>query len=159
MCASADRKNTQANMDSVYLMTNIVPQTQAMNGGPWEVLETYCRTLCNAGNVLYIVSGTYGTGGTGLNGYKTTLASGYLTVPAKLWKVIMVLPAGTNDLSRVTTSTRLIAVVMDNNLGPFNAWTTYRVSVDAVESLTGYDFFSNVPKPTQDVIEAVVDNQ
>jgi endonuclease G len=71
----------------------------------------------------------------------------------------MVLPAGTNDLSRVTTSTRCIAVIMNNDEGPFNSWQSYRVSVDSVEALTGLDFFSNVPVDVQAVIEAVVDNQ
>jgi DNA/RNA endonuclease G (NUC1) len=33
------------------------------------------------------------------------------------------------------------------------------VSVDQVETLTGYDFFSNVPASIQNVIESVVDNQ
>ena len=158
MCASADRKDLQTDMDSVYLMTNIVPQTQAQNGGPWELLEAYCRTLASAGNVLYIYSGGYGNGGTGLNGYTTTIASGKIAVPAKTWKVIMVLPAGTNDLSRVSTSTRCIAVIMNNDLGPFNAWGTYRVSVDSVEALTGYDFFSNVSPTIQSSIESVVDS-
>jgi endonuclease G len=93
-----------------------------------------------------------------LNGYATTIASGKVAVPAKLWKVIMVLPAGSNDLSRVTTSTRCIAVIMNNDEGPFNGWGTYRVSVDAVEALTGYDFFSNVPTSVQAVIESTVDS-
>ncbi len=157
MCASADRKDLQTDMDSVYLMTNIMPQTQANNGGPWEVLETYCRTLASAGNVLYIYSGRYGAGGTGLNGYYTTIASGKISVPAKFWKIIVVLPAGTNDLARVTTSTRVIAVLMNNDLGPFNSWGTYRVSVDSLESLTGFDFLSNVSTNIQAVIEATVD--
>lgn len=159
-CPSADRKNTQANMDTVYLMSNIMPQTQAKNGGGWEGLETYCRTLAGQGNVLYIYAGSCGTGGTGLNGYKTSLANGSLTVPAKMWKVIMVLPAGTNDLSRVTTSTRTIAIVMNNDTTscPTNSWGNYRVSVDSIESLTGLDFFSNVSPSIQSVIEASVDN-
>jgi endonuclease G len=33
------------------------------------------------------------------------------------------------------------------------------VSVDQVEQLTGYDFFSNVPVSIQSVIESRVDNQ
>jgi DNA/RNA endonuclease G (NUC1) len=33
------------------------------------------------------------------------------------------------------------------------------VSVDQVEALTGFDFFSNVPVAIQNVIEAQVDNQ
>jgi endonuclease G len=38
------------------------------------------------------------------------------------------------------------------------AWGTYRVSVDALESLLGYDFLSNVSTSIQSVIEASVDN-
>jgi endonuclease G len=38
-------------------------------------------------------------------------------------------------------------------------WRAYRVSVDQVEGMTGYDFFSNVPASIQSVIEARVDNQ
>jgi endonuclease G len=159
MCPSADRINTQANNDAVFVMTNMIPQNQNNNGGPWEQLENYERTLANAGNVLYIISGGYGAGGTDLNGtVKTTIASGKVTVPAKTWKVIMVLPAGTNDVSRVTTSTRCIAVIMNNDNGPFNSWGTYRVSVDYIESLTGFDFFSNVSPSIQAAIESVVDS-
>ncbi len=159
MCPSADRTNIEANNDSVFYMTNIIPQTQAQNGGPWETLEGYCRGLAQSGNKLYIYAGTWGEGGTGLYGYLTSFANGKVTVPAKTWKVIMVLPAGTDDVSRVTTSTRCIAVIMNNDLGPFSAWTNYRVSVDSVEALTGYDFFPNVSKDIQKVIEAQVDNQ
>jgi DNA/RNA endonuclease G (NUC1) len=159
MCPSADRINTQANNDAVFVMTNMIPQNQTNNGGPWEQLENYERALANGGNVLYIISGGYGAGGTDLTGVvKTTIASGKVTVPAKTWKVIMVLPAGTNDVSRVTTSTRCIAVIMNNDNGPFNAWGTYRVSVDYIESLTGFDFFSNVSPSIQAVIESVVDS-
>ena len=57
MCPSADRTRTEADNDTVFLMTNMIPQTQAQNGGPWEVLEGYCRTLAQQGNKLYIVSG------------------------------------------------------------------------------------------------------
>ena len=159
MCPSGDRLNTQANNDALFVMTNMIPQNQNNNGGIWEQLETYERTLANAGNVLYIYSGGYGSGGTGLNGYATTIAGGKVTVPAKIWKVILVLPAGTNDVSRVTSTTRTIAVIMDN-ADPVSGdtWGTHRVSVDAVESLTGFDFFSNVSPSIQSVIEAKVDN-
>ena len=71
----------------------------------------------------------------------------------------MVLTPGTGDVSRVTTGTRCIAVILDNNQGPFNDWKTFRVSVDSVETLTGYDFFPNVPVEIQSVIESVVYNQ
>jgi endonuclease G len=47
---------------------------------------------------------------------------------------------------------------MPNEQGIRNrAWRDFRQSVDAVEGLTGYDFFSNVPPAVQAAIEAAVD--
>ena len=37
-------------------------------------------------------------------------------------------------------------------------WYRYRVSVDSLEALTGYDFLSRVPAGVQSSIEAVVDS-
>ncbi|HEX8098518.1 MAG TPA: DNA/RNA non-specific endonuclease, partial [Pyrinomonadaceae bacterium] len=130
------------------------------NQGPWEQLESFSRTLVNQGNELYIIAGGQGQGGTGSNGGTTlTIANGHVTVPNVTWKVIIVIPQGTDDVSRVTTQTRTIAVIMPNTQGiRTNAWQQYIVSVDQVEALTGYDFFSNVPADIQAVIEARVDN-
>ncbi|MDT7808426.1 MAG: endonuclease mitochondrial [Acidobacteriota bacterium] len=160
-CPSADRTNTVASNSATFLMTNMMPQSPDNNQGPWAALETYCRTLVSSGNELYIIAGGSGSGGTGSNGgTTTTVASGHVAVPSQTWKVIIVMPTGTNDVSRVTTSTRTIAVIMPNTQGiRANDWKTYRVSVDQVESLTGYDFFSNVSTSIQSVIEARVDNQ
>ena len=69
-------------------------------------------------------------------------------------------PEHGGDVSRVTTSTRLIAVDIPNNAGiRNNDWRSYRTSVDQIESWTGYNFFSAVPASIQSVIEAKVDNQ
>jgi endonuclease G len=160
-CPSADRTDTVPDNSATFLMTNMMPQAPDNNQGPWEQLESYCRTLVSAGDELYIIAGGTGSGGTGSNGgVTTTIAGGHVSVPSQTWKVIIVLPAGTNDVSRVTTSTRTIAVIMPNAQGiRGNAWQQYRVSVDQVEALTGYDFFSNVPVNIQAAIESTVDNQ
>jgi endonuclease G len=150
MTPSADRTQTVADNSSTFLMTNMIPQLPANNQGPWASLETYCRTLAGAGNELYVVSGGYGTQG--------TIAGGHVTVPSQTWKVIIVLPAGTNDAARVTTSTRAIAVIMPNSGSINSDWRTYRVSVDQVEALTGFDFFANAPDAAENLIEALVDN-
>jgi endonuclease G len=160
-CPSADRTLTVADNSSTFLMTNMLPQSPDNNQGPWANMENYLRTLVSSGNELYVIMGGSGSGGTGSNGgTTTTIASGHIAVPSQVWKVVIVLPAGTNDVSRVTTSTRTIAVIMPNTQGIRTAdWKTYRVSVDQVETLTGYNFFSNVPATAQNVIESVVDNQ
>ena len=164
MCPSGDRTASVADNSSTFLMTNFVPQAPFNNQGPWEALESYCRTLVNnSGKELYIISGGSGQGGSGSNGGTTnTVAAGHVVVPSETWKVIMVLDAASgNDVARVTTSTRLIAVRMPNaqSIGSGTDWRTFRVSVDEIETLTGYDFFSNVPVGIQAVIEATVDNQ
>ncbi len=151
MTPSGDRTATIPDNSATFLMTNMIPQTSQNNAGPWNDLEIYCRTLAQAGNELYIISG--GTGDQG------TIANGHVVVPTQTWKVIIVLPNGDNDVSRVTTATRTIAVIMPNSTTINSDWRTYRVSVDQVEALTGFDFFSNVPTAIQNVIEATVDNQ
>jgi len=151
MCPSADRTISVAANSATFLMTNMIPQLPANNQGVWANLESYSRSLVSQGNELYIISG-----GQGLRFF---IANGHVAVPAQTWKVIIVLPVGTNDVSRVTTSTRTIAVVIPNS-GTINSdWRTYRVSVDQVEAITGFDFFSNVPSGIQAVIEGQVDNQ
>jgi endonuclease G, mitochondrial len=151
MCPSADRTLTVADNSATFKMTNMVPQTADNNRITWEGLEEYSRNLAiNDGSELYIIAGTYGNAG--------TINSGHIVVPTYTWKVIIVLPSGTDDVSRVTSSTRTIAVWVPNQNGINNDWKTYRVSVDYVESMTGYDFFTNVTDATESAIESVTDN-
>ena len=79
-------------------------------------------------------------------------------VPSNCWKVLVVLPVGTGDATRVTTATRVIAVNMPNSNAIGTAWGSYRTSVDAIESATGYNILSSVSASVQSVIEAQVDN-
>ena len=153
---SGDRTVTIPDNSATFLMTNMMPQAPDNNQGPWEQLESYCRTLVSQGNELYIIAGGAGQGGIGSNGPAQTIAGGHVSVPAQTWKVIIVLPNGEgDDAARVNVNTRTIAVVMPNTQGiRNNSWEQYQTSVDAVETLTGYDFFSNVPPAIQAVIEA-----
>jgi len=159
MCPSADRDGSDADNEATFYMTNITSQAPNLNQGPWNDLEAYCRTLITAGNELYIISGGYGTGGTGSSGAANTIASGSINVPSHFWKVIVVLPIGTGDASRVSTSTRVIAVDMPNTqTSNTHTWGYYRTSVDAIETATGYDFLSAVSTTVQSTVEASVDN-
>jgi endonuclease G len=159
MCPSADRTASVAANSSTFLMTNMIPQAPNNNQQTWANLETYERDLVNAGNEVYIICGSYGIGGTGSNGGTTsTINSGHVTVPSNVWKVIVVIPNGNNDLSRVTTSTRVIAINTPNINSINSNWRNYRVTVNSIEAATGYDILSSVPTSVQNVIEAVVDN-
>ena len=157
-CPSADRTATIADNSSTFLMTNMIPQSPNNNQIPWANLENYTRSLVTAGNEVYIICGPAGQGGTGSVGFANTVGNG-VVVPASTWKIIVVLPNGNGDLSRISTSTRVIAVLMPNNQTVSSqTWGYYRTSIDAIESLTGYNFLSNVPLTIQNTLEAKVDN-
>ena len=155
---SADRTASIADNSATFLMSNMIPQAPTNNQKTWANLENYCRKLVSEGNELYIIMGSYGKGGTGSNGFKETLAGGKVVVPNRIWKVIVVLPEGSNDLSRVSASTRVIVVDTPNSNTVNTNWSSYRTTVDAIEKKTGYDLLSNVPASIQEVIEGKVDN-
>ena len=147
MTPSGDRTRSIPDNSATFLMTNMVPQLPDNNQGPWQDFENYCRTLATQGQEIYIFAGGHGTAG--------TIADGRVTVPLVTWKVALVLPNGSNDLQRINKATRTIAIIVPNQ-PPLNrnaSWRQFRVTVDQVEALTGYNFFSNVPKNTQEIIE------
>ena len=152
MCPAQDRSSKQEDMDATFFLTNVLPQSPNTNRHAWEQLEIYCRDLTKQGQVLHICCGPSGVGGTGSNGLKKEIGNGVtVTVPAQLWKVILVLPSEDAEPSR---NTQTIAVIMPNDQNVDFDWHKYRVSVAAVEKLTGYTFFPNLPG---DVIDAIKD--
>ena len=158
LCPSDDRDSTAEENRTTFVLTNIVPQAPQHNRQAWRLLEEYARSLVSQGNELYIIAGASGVGGEGDNGRASKLASGRLTVPAALWKVIVVLPVGSNDLNRINAQTRVITVWMPNTNAVGEAsWSTYRVSIDEIESITGFNILSNVNTSVQEVIESKVD--
>lgn len=153
MCPSADRTNTYEDNKATFMTTNIVPQSPNNNRKTWEGLESYCRTLVNNGDELYIIAGPYGTGGTGTYGFETSIANGNINVPQAVWKIVVVLSAGDDDIARINENTSVIAVYMPNEDLGSTPWTDYITTADSIESLTGYDFLSNVSESIQNVIE------
>lgn len=147
LCPSGDRTNSIPNNSATFLMTNMVPQLPANNQGPWEEFESYCRSLALQENEIYIVSGPAGNVG--------TIAQGRVVVPQVTWKVVLILPNGDDDLPRVSKATRAFGLIVPNQppLDINAPWRQFRVTVDAVEYLTGYNFFAEIPKIKQELIE------
>ncbi|MBK7391744.1 MAG: DNA/RNA non-specific endonuclease [Chloracidobacterium sp.] len=151
MCPSGDRTNSVANNIPTFLMTNMVPQLPDNNQGPWADFENYCRTLASQGNEIYIISGPNGNNGVIGNG---------VVIPTSTWKIVLVMPNGSNDLQRVGKRTRMFGVIMSNiAITRSSPWRNFRVTVDQVETLTGYDFFSNLSPRLQARMESSADTQ
>ncbi len=100
------------------------------------------------GKELYIVAGGEGAQG--------TIANGNVTVPTYTWKVALVLD---RPGAAVTQNTQTIAIRMPNNNSVRGRdWTDYLVTVDRIESSTGFDFFSAVSNSIESTIESRVYN-
>ena len=152
MCPSGDRTANAAANSLTFYLSNMLPQAANNNQGPWEKLESYSRTLAGQGKELFVISG--GTGSAG------TIGAG-VVVPDSTFKVIAVLDQVGQGPADVTTSTRLIGIVIPNNdseVAKADDWKPYRVSVRSIEVLTGLNFLSDVSSAVQDVIEPRVDN-
>ncbi|WP_240519018.1 DNA/RNA non-specific endonuclease [Leptolyngbya sp. BC1307] len=141
MVPSGDRTANPEDNSITFLMTNIFPQVSNNNRGAWRKLEEYGRDLVQQGKALYVIGGVYGDKGT----------VGQVTVPSRVWKVIVVLDSPTDA---VTQRTEVIAVDMPNSDRIQSSWQPYRTTVDRIEIATGYDLLSEVPENIQAALES-----
>jgi len=160
LCPHSDRAANQDMSFATFCMTNIIPQAPNVNQKAWAQLEMYCRDLVRQHQHLYIVAGPAGRGGTGSDGYKNSIANGRVTVPAQCWKIIVIVPeSGDDDLAKITSSTRVITVIMPNdNNAVGEEWAKFRTSPAEVEAQTGLKFFDRLSDSVAQVLRQKVDS-
>ena len=153
MCPSYDRTDDSTNNKLVFFMSNIIPQTPDNNQGVWQNLESYCQSLAQSGYELLIICGPNGFSGARIN------TNGPVFIPDYTWKIAVVVTSGAGTaLDRITTSTRVIAVNIPNIAGIRTApWTNYLVSVNMLQTNTGYTFFTALPANVATVLRAKID--
>lgn len=142
---SADRFGNAEMNQETFLMTNIVPQTSALNQYPWEKLESYARGQARRGFDVYQIAGVYGNKG---------ILKDKVVVPTNCWKIIVILPAGTVGIENANGRARVLAVDMPNEDNiERQPWERFRTTIRAIEERTGYDFFAQLPRGLQDELE------
>ena len=152
MAMSADRTRGALDNATTFYFSNIIPQTNQNNGGPWLGLEQYLGDQArNANKEVFIVAGGAAHDGT-LNG------AGRVAIPRYTWKVAVLLDRdrGLADV-RSASDVRVIAVAIPNTTTiPQRTadWPLYQVTVDSVERLTGYDVLSALPDGLEALLEA-----
>ena len=146
---SEERTDSDEDNKSTFLMSNIIPQTPDLNQGVWYKLEQECERLCKIENKeLYVVAGGI------YHSNKTLNDAGRVIIPDSCFKIIVVLEKG-QSLANVTSTTKIIAVVMPNISGIRNTeFSTYFTTVDRIETSTGYDFLSEVNDSVEKIIES-----
>ena len=167
-CPSADRTSSIAANSSTFYMTNMIPQAPTLNQGPWAGLEDHIRAnMVGTSNEAWIFMGNYGNGGgVGSNGQFSVIDNGKVRVPSKVWKVVVVIPKGNSDISRLDRNATVLCVNMpnDNRLyttGNKTAWRNYIISVSALEiestsNGTALSLFSNIPEAERTLLKSKI---
>lgn len=139
MAPAADMKwSTQAMKESFYF-SNICPQLHNLNAGDWKELEEKVREWAQRDSAIIIVSGPI------INGDNPKrIGVSQVAVPDAFYKVI---------LAPYLSTPRVIGFIMKHQKGN-HPLRSYAVSVDSIESLTGIDFFPELPDAIEKEVEA-----
>jgi DNA/RNA endonuclease G (NUC1) len=152
MTPSADRTLNFTDNASTFRMSNIIPQADANNQGLWAQFETYCRGLATGGNEVLIISGP--------SEFTGNRIPNSMSVPGSVWKIAVVVPNATSATpanQRITTSSRVIAILTPNVSSGLGTWQSYITSVEQIEEVTGFNFFTAVDPSTAIYLKNVVD--
>lgn len=128
---------------STFLMTNISPQTPALNRGPWRELEQRIADLwTQRWGEIWVICGAI----SGKNPQShETLAGKRIDVPESFW---MLITAQTED------GVRALALVLPQTVG-YDDFPTHRiVTIDELERLSGFDLLPEMPSYLQNALEA-----
>ena len=144
MCPAADCKHTRTSQNECFLLSNICPQTHSLNAGDWKELEELTRDWALRYDSIYVVCGPV------IERDKTyqTIGENRVTVPERFFKVLWRNESGKHA--------HAIGFVFDN-AEQNKPLSTYALTVDEVETITGINFFSKFPKHVERSAEAMFD--
>lgn len=139
MAPAADMKWSEKAMADCHYLTNICPQHNRLNAGAWSTVEKNARKWALRHGPLVIVCGPVLS-----DRLSRTIGTTPVPVPERFFKVIIA-PFAKEPMG--------IGFIMPNGYVEGGAQATV-VSIDQVEEITGFDFFSELPDDIEDKIEA-----
>lgn len=140
LCPSADRTSSVELCSETYLLSNMSPQIHRFNAGLWLKAEDATRDAARMYEKIYIATGPVFT-----NDMDTIGSCCQIAVPKSFYKVILAFDSAGNA--------HAIALVCPQEYEKGNL-SLYVTTVDAVEELTGLDFFYNLEDSIENVVEA-----
>lgn len=139
MAPAADMKWSEKAMSDSHFLTNVSPQNHTINSGRWNSLEQKCRNWVKADSTLVVICGPI------LSDYLTDTIGENIPVPKRFFKVVF------SPYSQPPIATAFVVPNAPTDLG----LEEMSMSVDAIEQITGFDFFAVLP----DDIEAEVESK
>lgn len=142
---NASRNGIQEMQLQTFYVTNSVPQVQTnFNGGVWMYLEAALQSLAKDGDTLYIVTGVLfeKEGESRSISYTAARndASKQVPIPNYFYKVALKVSKSGDSIISAST----IGFWFENKEYS-ESYDQFTVSVDDIESWSGFDFFANLP--------------
>lgn len=137
LAPAGDMKWSRQAMRESFFLSNITPQTAAMNRGPWVGLENLVRSWAKKSQETIIVTGPV------LTGVTEYIGPSRVAIPHWHFKVLLV----------STPQGRKAIGFLMGQMPAHRDLSLYAVSVREIESITGMDFFAHLSRAEQDNLE------
>ncbi len=138
MCPAGDNKWDRQAMYESFSFVNMCPQNANLNNGLWNSMEMDCRKWAKIYGEIYIICGPLF-----YNQEHETIGENKVAVPEAFFKVILIL----------NPEPKSFGFIAKNTDGGKKSDIYYH-SIDEMERITGYDFFSALDDEIEDEVEA-----
>ena len=141
MAPAADMKWDQQAMKESFYLSNVCPQNRNLNAGAWKDLEEQVRDLAAQKGHVFVVCGPI------VEEDFQTIGVNQVAVPKAFFKVLLQEDGG---------ELHAIGFIYEN-VGGRRPMSTYAMTVDEVEAVTGIDFFPSLPDNIEEKVESEAD--
>ena len=141
LAPAADMKWSATAMSESFYMSNMSPQTPGFNRGIWKRLEQLVRTWAVEYEEIHVVTGPV------LKGDFRSIGLNKVSVPEYYYKVVL-------DYKK--PEIKGIGLILANTNSD-KSLQSFAVTIDHVESVTGIDFFFDLPDNIEEEVESNLD--
>lgn len=135
---AADRKSSQEDMNETFYMSNVAPQNSCLNREGWRLLEERIREKVLESDSLFIVTGTVVTNDS------LRIGKNKVVVPQYFYKIVLDYDPSSYCASAYLVPNFCISIIDER----------YLVSIDSLETLSGIDFFAQLPDDFEIMFES-----
>ncbi|KYG75424.1 DNA/RNA non-specific endonuclease [Roseivirga echinicomitans] len=137
LAPAADFSYSEFALSQSFFMSNMSPQDPSFNRGVWKKLEDQVRTWAMENNQIYVVTGPV------LNKKYKTIGLNQVSVPEYYYKIIL-------DMRKPEIKAIAFLIKNEASSAPLSSFV---VTIDSVEQLTGLDFFPGISDELENALE------
>lgn len=139
LAPAADMKWSKEAMEESFYLSNISPQNNNLNRGVWKSIEELTRDAAVKHKNVLVVTGPVFTKEKGLG----KIGKNKVLIPNGFYKVLLINDCGYKG----------IGFYCENKAGK-KKLSSYAVSIDSIEHITGIDFFHMLPDEIENTVES-----